>query len=517
MVAVYGLTPDGFFPKSTDQIRSDSQTRLRNQFGQSLPIGDTDLLGQLVGIVAAAAGAAWSVGQQVYGSQDPDSATGAALDAISKLTGTFRPPATSSVANPQIITGTPGTVVAAGFTVGTASTSGATQFESAADVTLEAVSAWAINIEHAYGDLVTNAGNVYSCIVAGETASSGGGPTGDSESITDNTVTWAFCGAGTGAAAVEMDSIDTGPIVAEAYDLTVIQTDVGGVGGTINLLDAELGTTVASDEVLRLLREQELQSSGNSPVDAIRAALLNVNGVTTVTVYYNPTDTTDGNGLPPHSVMALVLGGADQDIWNTLWASVAGGIRTYGSTSGTVVDSQGNDQTQNFQRPASQSIYLYVFITYYAPSYGGDAAVQAAIANGANANGANYNAVPSALAAMAFGGNPAAGIAGVAGILYAKALVYTDVIGAASAWQASHAYVSTPGSRSVVTNDSGRYYICVSGGTSAGSGGPTGTGTAIVDGGVTWYFLENTINITAFQLASYETSQIVVNSTSGPE
>ncbi len=55
-----------------------------------------------------------------------------------------------------------------------------------------------------------------------------------------------------------------------------------------------------------------------------------------------------------------------------------------------------------------------------------------------------------------------------------------------SAWQASHAY--TVGQR--VSNDSPvKAYECVTAGTSAGSGGPTGTGSSIADGGVTWKFL----------------------------
>jgi len=38
----------------------------------------------------------------------------------------------------------------------------------------------------------------------------------------------------------------------------------------------------------------------------------------------------------------------------------------------------------------------------------------------------------------------------------------------------------------LVENDSGKIYVCVSAGTSAGSGGPTGTGTGIADNTVTW-------------------------------
>jgi len=56
---------------------------------------------------------------------------------------------------------------------------------------------------------------------------------------------------------------------------------------------------------------------------------------------------------------------------------------------------------------------------------------------------------------------------------------------AAAAWQTSHTYAAGD----LVTNDSGKLYVCTTGGTSAGSGGPTGSGgTAITDNTVTWYY-----------------------------
>jgi hypothetical protein len=56
---------------------------------------------------------------------------------------------------------------------------------------------------------------------------------------------------------------------------------------------------------------------------------------------------------------------------------------------------------------------------------------------------------------------------------------------AAVAWTTSTTYVSGQ----TVTNG-GNAYRCVTGGISAASGGPTGTGGAIVDGGVTWTFVD---------------------------
>lgn len=46
------------------------------------------------------------------------------------------------------------------------------------------------------------------------------------------------------------------------------------------------------------------------------------------------------------------------------------------------------------------------------------------------------------------------------------------------------------GSNSLVTNDSGKLYVCTVGGTDSSSGGPTGSGaSAIVVGGLTWYYV----------------------------
>ena len=54
-----------------------------------------------------------------------------------------------------------------------------------------------------------------------------------------------------------------------------------------------------------------------------------------------------------------------------------------------------------------------------------------------------------------------------------------------SAWEASTAYTAAQ----IRTNDTGKVYLCTGAGTSAASGGPTGTGLVITDGGATWQYL----------------------------
>lgn len=71
------------------------------------------------------------------------------------------------------------------------------------------------------------------------------------------------------------------------------------------------------------------------------------------------------------------------------------------------------------------------------------------------------------------------------------------------AWTATTAYII--GDR--VVNGANRYVVTVAG-TSAGSGGPTGTGTGIVDNGVTWNYLDS---ITQWQQNTvYSVNQLVI-------
>ena len=53
-----------------------------------------------------------------------------------------------------------------------------------------------------------------------------------------------------------------------------------------------------------------------------------------------------------------------------------------------------------------------------------------------------------------------------------------------TSWRASHSYQLNR-----YINHSGNWYRCTSPGTSAASGGPTGTGAAVIDGGVVWMFI----------------------------
>lgn len=404
-MTTYGLTTDGLIVKTLNVIRDELNQRMRDAFGKSIKVDDRSILGQINGIISEIAALVWELGEAVNSSQDPDKATGAALDALCTLTGTFRPPASYSTVT-LTLTGTDASVIPEGSTAKTASTS--VKFETTNACTITVVPAWVTLTAYVLGDRVTNGGNVYQCVVAGTTGATG--PSTTDITITDGTVTWTYLGAGTAAVNVLARATATGPLVAWARDISEIDTAVTGWSGVINLLDATTGRNAASDEELRQLREAELAGAGNTPINSLRADLLRLENITSVTVFVNNTDATNVDGMPPHSVEALVRPvsppptGFDQTIFDTLLANVAAGIATTGTITGTSTDSQGTVHTLKYSQPTEVPIYLIVDVTKDARYYpaDGDTLIKQAIVTWGDAQSTGKDAVASAVTAQAF-------------------------------------------------------------------------------------------------------------------
>lgn len=139
--------------------------------------------------------------------------------------------------------------------------------------------------------------------------------------------------------------------------------------------DATLGRDVESDADFRIRRIQLLRISGASTVEAIRAALLNVEGVLQAFVFENTTDAVDGFGRPPHSLEAVVSGGTDVDVAQTIFDTKPIGIATHkvvgpnGFTE-VIVDSQGESHSINGSRPDEVAMHIEIDIDVVAADFG---------------------------------------------------------------------------------------------------------------------------------------------------
>jgi len=298
----YGVTSTGFVRKPIETILDELAADQKTAFGSNFDTSASSPAGQENGTFATQLDELWEVAEAVYSAIDPDKATGTALTALASRSGTIRQAATKS------------TVTAT------------------------------VNLD---------AGKT---LAAGAVASVSGSPTSRFVTLVDVT-------NGGGAPAdvsVAMEAEEAGVVVANTGTLTVIETPQSGWNSITNATDATIGEVEESDADLRIRREVELRRSGAAAVDAIRADILDVTGVTSCTVFENTDDDPDVDGVPAKAIEPVVLGGALNDIAQAIWDSRAGGIESHGDVSGTAVDDQGNNHTVYFSRPTEVDIYIDV-------------------------------------------------------------------------------------------------------------------------------------------------------------
>lgn len=385
----YGLTDKGFFAKPYEVTFNEITSRLRGRFGPTIAADPESIEGQTIAIVSEQLTLLWEAGDDIYSGFDPDKNVGQAQDAICAITGTFRLPASKS-AVVLTFTGDTGTTFDP-ETKAEAPGVSTPIFSTLAGGTLAAADAWIASHAYVVGDVVTNDGDgdstpsIYVCTTSGLSASSIG-PGGSSTSITDGTAHWRWVGDGDGFVSSLAYCTVTGPFAAPAFSLSVMATPVDGILGVLNLDDAAIGRDVESHEELRVRREQEVARPGTGTVDAIVAAISDVgkdgpSPVTSVAVFNNRTNSTDATGLPAHNVEALVEGGDDQEIFDTLLANVDAGMGTYGNVTGTAVDSEGTVTPMGFSRPEEKLAWITISLVKNPRTYpvDGDEQVKQAI------------------------------------------------------------------------------------------------------------------------------------------
>ncbi len=151
-------------------------------------------------------------------------------------------------------------------------------------------------------------------------------------------------------------------------------------GAALDRIAALTGTTRRlneSDAALRIRRRQELSDQGATTEGAMRAALSKVSGMQAVRVASNRTMVTDAAGRPPKSVEAVVLGTATEaNVAAAIWANLAAGIESYGTTTTSITDSEGHSQPIKYSTAVAQNLYLRITFKADPASYAGDSVLR---------------------------------------------------------------------------------------------------------------------------------------------
>jgi uncharacterized phage protein gp47/JayE len=140
--------------------------------------------------------------------------------------------------------------------------------------------------------------------------------------------------------------------------------------------DAIVGRNIETDADFRIRREELLRLAGAGTLESIRSAVRNTTGVTAASVFENPTDTTDVDGLPPHSFEVVTSGGTDEAVAETIFLTKPVGVATHrdpGPDGRTVVvtDSQSFTHDIHFTRPTEIDMWIEIDVTVDFTAFGG--------------------------------------------------------------------------------------------------------------------------------------------------
>lgn len=279
-LATLGVTVDasGISAPTYSEILADIQDSYRAIYGSDIILDADTSDGQFLGILAAAINDANQAAIAAYHAYSPLSAQGVGLDSQVKINGIRRKSPSNSTAV-LTITGVGGTVLTDCFAT-------------------------------------DDSGNRWD-IPDGTTIGGGG------------TV------AATGTCS------EPGSITAGAGTITGIGTPTLGWQAVTNPSDAVIGAPVETDAALRRRQAMSVAIPAQAILDSLRAAVGNVEGVSRSTVYENDTDSTDGDGIPAHSISAVVEGGDVDAVAAAIFLRKPPGIQTYGTTDVTVHDTRG--------------------------------------------------------------------------------------------------------------------------------------------------------------------------------
>lgn len=401
-----GLTEAGFEKKSLDEIKSELEDSFRSVFGPFINLRPGSVFATVIGIFADRVAEVWDVAEDVYNSQYPDTADGVSLDNVVSINGIERLAARESTCEGVLLFGTAATVVPAGTQF---SVDGNPQaiFETDSQVELvdgvDAVQLISFSEVPDGGSFTLSykteeTGSLTYLVTASQIESalnglsllSGVTVTGDftagftlefagadglqaqdllviDSSLTESasliTVTIETTQTGVPQGLVGVTAIETGPKAAPAGTLTVINTPVSGLTSVFNPESATIGRDEETDAELRLRRRESLSIGGNASLEAIRAKLLNVTDVREVIMFENTSNVTDGDNRPAKSFEAVVDGGDDDVLAETIWLAKPAGIETYGNTTIDIVDSQGDTRPISFSRAVLVPIFLSLDLT----------------------------------------------------------------------------------------------------------------------------------------------------------
>ncbi len=377
------LTDNGFDRPTLAELMSKIGDDLSTVLGPVNRNPDSGI-GQIIGVFAEALGVSYETAEEVFNSRFIRQASGVALDSLGDWKGIPRRGKTRTT-TPVILYGISGSPVPAGALA----SYGNFNFALDADVTISTSNTtdiiFRINAPIAVGNVIAIRvmGVNYSVTaIAGDTpatlaaqlaallstaGSTSATPfdaeaTGSDIQITSTNLSVgvsATIAGTTTAGKLTILSVGTpgsmtatvdGAIVVPANQLVTPVTGIAGWTGITNPIAASTGSDRESDTDYRhRLLTTDAASSGLATPSAIKRLVSAVPGVTAVSIVVNNTMAPIGS-QPAKSFQVVVNGGTPADIARAIYTAGGAGIETYGTSSETYVDPDGEPHLIYFSR-----------------------------------------------------------------------------------------------------------------------------------------------------------------------
>ena len=331
----FGLTVDGFVKKKLTDVQEEIFTELDETFG-IVDRSAQAVFGQVVGVFSEQAAELWEAADLTYNSQYPATAQGIALDNVVDINGLTRKAETNSKADVQL-RGDEGTLVP-----------GLTEFSQVntdevfvldADVNIEkavavktvfsvnslVIGTYTIIIDGQSFDVVTTSPPTEAIVLNGFKSVIDAAAPGkfDTSVIGTTTLQLEIIASSDNFnkktnydlqsvdSKLDLDEIwsqgpvsaeNSGPINVPASSITTIVTPVSGLNQVDNIDIGVPGADTETDIELRIRRAESVSAAGAATIPAIRARLLEIVTVTSVSVVENDTDEFINIGALPGTV-----------------------------------------------------------------------------------------------------------------------------------------------------------------------------------------------------------------------
>ena len=383
----YGVTVNGFVRKRLPEIREDIFKSLEQNLGSTVSRQPNSMIGVLVGVYAAELDRMWQLLERDYYDRSPISASEGSLDNTLAYTNVQRKKAQASYLY-AVCYGRSGMVLPANCQIKDVSgykwniiEESTITLNDCVHVTLEVETPtkgkiYSVQFDNDAVIKYTAQENDTALVVAVALASQSVEKW--QGSIVEGKLVFERSDRRYGAVVVPNESFvvtqvgspirfdceEYGEIEPLLNSVNYINTNYDGWFSVSNESETYVGRDYETASEVRQRYASAVFRNSIGMKESIKAALLELQDVTSVTIYENRTDETV-DGLKPHSFQAIVFGGDEEAIARTILNVAPLGIDTNGDICVRIEDSEGAEQDVCFSRPHEVHIYVKVIIKEY--------------------------------------------------------------------------------------------------------------------------------------------------------